>query len=316
VLGIGAGEDILIADDDHANLTAYEAALAPLGRRLVLVHSGVEALARLLDQDFALLLLDVSMPEMTGLETARQIRQRPRNRGLPIIFVTGMAWSTEVVLEAYGAGALDFLTKPVLPEALRAKARVYLQLQERTQALLRESAQLRDAQRRLLEAEAQLRDANRRLLEAEARLRARDAKAPHARPPGARRILIVDDNADAADMLSELLTATGHDVEVARDAEAGLAIAARFAPHVALLDIGLPAIDGYELARRLRLIPVCRTTVLVAVTGYGQPGDRQRSRAAGFAHHLVKPANLATLESLLATVPGDAPPADDVPPTR
>jgi signal transduction histidine kinase/DNA-binding response OmpR family regulator len=158
VLGIGLGSDILVVDDDATNLTAYEAALAPLGRALVLVQSGVAALARLLEQDFALLLLDVSMPDMTGLETARRIRQRPRNRGLPIIFITGMTSSVDVVLEAYEAGAFDFIVKPILPEVLRAKARVYLQLQERTQALRRHAAQLRAAHKLLEEADEKLRD--------------------------------------------------------------------------------------------------------------------------------------------------------------
>src|SRR6185503_21370088 len=83
VLEIGLGEDILIVDDHTSNLVAYEAALAPLGRRLVSVQSGVEALAKLLDQEFALVLLDVSMPGMNGLETARMIRGRPRSKATP-----------------------------------------------------------------------------------------------------------------------------------------------------------------------------------------------------------------------------------------
>jgi CheY-like chemotaxis protein len=158
MLGIGLGADILVVDDDATNLAAYEAALAPLGRSLVLVQSGVAALAKLLEQDFALLLLDVSMPDMTGLETARRIRQRPRNRGMPIIFITGMESSTDIVLEAYDAGAYDFIVKPILPEVLRAKAKVYLQLQERTQALRRHAAQLRAAHKLLDEADEKLRD--------------------------------------------------------------------------------------------------------------------------------------------------------------
>src|SRR5262249_11462766 len=172
LLGIGPGSDILMVDDDAANLAAYEAALAPLGRRLVAAQSGVAALARLLEQDFALVLLDVSMPDMTGLETARRIRERPRNRGLPIVFITGVAWSTDVILEAYDAGAFDFIVKPVLPEVLRAKARVYLQLQERTQALRRHSAQLREAHTLLAQVDEQLRD---RETEAAARRAAEEA---------------------------------------------------------------------------------------------------------------------------------------------
>ncbi len=153
ITDIGIGDDILVVDDAPANLIAIEAALAPLGRRLVLVHSGIAALARLLDQDFALIVLDVAMPGMTGIETARLIRARERNRGTPIIFVTGMTWQTEAIEEAYEAGGFDFLMKPVRPEVLRAKVRVFLKLQERTRALQRQAEELRASQARLYEHE-------------------------------------------------------------------------------------------------------------------------------------------------------------------
>ena len=150
---IGIGDDILIVDDTPANLIAFEAALAPLGRRLVLAHSGTEALARLLDQDFALIVLDVAMPDMTGIDTARLIRARERSRGTPILFVTGMDWEDAAVDEAYGAGGFDFVSKPVRPELLRAKVRVFLRLQERTRALRRQADQLRASQALLYEHE-------------------------------------------------------------------------------------------------------------------------------------------------------------------
>ncbi|CAN5710806.1 hypothetical protein BH11MYX2_BH11MYX2_00380 [soil metagenome] len=158
VLGVGLGPDILIVDDHSTNLVAYEAALAPLGRKLVTAQSGVEALAKILAQDFALILLDVTMPGMSGLETARLIRERPRCKGIPIIFITGVTASQEVILEAYEVGAFDFVIKPILPEILRAKARAYLQLQERTQQLLQRATQLRDARERLLETENTIRE--------------------------------------------------------------------------------------------------------------------------------------------------------------
>src|SRR3954470_11480603 len=150
---IGIGDDILIVDDTPANLIAFEAALAPLGRGLILAHSGTEALARLLDQDFAVIVLDVAMPAMSGIDTARLIRVRERNRGTPIIFVTGMAWEDAAIDAAYGAGGFDFVTKPVRPEILRAKVRVFLQLQERTRALRRQADQLRASQALLYEHE-------------------------------------------------------------------------------------------------------------------------------------------------------------------
>jgi len=152
---IGIGDDILVVDDTPANLVAIEAALAPLGRRLVSVGSGIEALARLLDQDFALILLDVAMPGITGIETARLIRSRERSRGTPILFVTAMSWPDEEIDEAYEVGGFDFLIKPVRPEVLRAKARVFLKLQERTRALRRQAEELRTSQAQLYEHELQ-----------------------------------------------------------------------------------------------------------------------------------------------------------------
>jgi PAS domain S-box-containing protein len=119
--------------------------------------------------------------------------------------------------------------------------------------------------------------------------------------PGARalRIMIVDDNADAAAMLAMLLEASGHQVTVEHDARTALAHAQLAVPDVFLLDIGLPEMDGTELARRLRLLPAGAGAVLVAVTGYGQESDRERTRAAGFDHHLVKPLDVKTLFSIL-----------------
>ena len=152
-LGIGIGDDILVVDDDVANRIAIEAALAPLGRNVVLVESGLEALARLLEQDFALIFLDIAMPEMTGIETARMIRARERTRGTPIIFITGMSWQDETIDEAYDVGGFDLLSKPVRPELLRAKVRVYLQLQERTRELQRRARQLHESQAKLHEQE-------------------------------------------------------------------------------------------------------------------------------------------------------------------
>jgi len=151
VLDIGIGDDILVADDSPANLVAIEAALMPLGRRLVAVTSGLEALGKLLDQDFALILLDVAMPGLTGIETARLIRSRERSRGTPILFVTGMSWNDDEIDEAYEVGGFDFLVKPIRAEVLRAKARVFLTLQERTRALRRQAEELRVSQAQLFE---------------------------------------------------------------------------------------------------------------------------------------------------------------------
>ncbi len=147
------GRDILVVDDNDTNLVAIEAALGPLQRTLVLARSGHEALHHLLEQDFALIILDVAMPGMDGFETARLVRSRARNRATPIIFVTGLAWQDEEVMHAYELGAVDFLVKPIRSEVLRAKSGVFIQLQDRTRELHEKGEELRKAQVRAHERE-------------------------------------------------------------------------------------------------------------------------------------------------------------------
>lgn len=114
-----------------------------------------------------------------------------------------------------------------------------------------------------------------------------------------RRILLVDDNEDAAELLSMLLADAGHTVEIAHDAATALSLAPGLAPDVALLDIGLPVMDGYQLGSELRRRLGAQTPALVALTGYGQEKDRQRTAAAGFAAHLVKPIDPEHLLTLI-----------------
>ena len=116
------------------------------------------------------------------------------------------------------------------------------------------------------------------------------------------RVLVVDDNADAAAMLAMVLETYGHQVAVEHGSLAALARAQGERPDVCILDIGLPDIDGYELAGRLRAQPETRDAVLVAVTGYGHDSDRRKALAAGFDHHLVKPADTAQLAAILAGI--------------
>ncbi|MGI8782663.1 MAG: response regulator [Acidobacteriota bacterium] len=115
------------------------------------------------------------------------------------------------------------------------------------------------------------------------------------------RILVVDDNDDATDILAQLLKLKGHDVRSERDGPSALKMAAAFQPEFILLDIGLPGMDGYEVARRVRQAPVLSKVTLVALTGYGQERDRQQSKSAGFDHHLVKPVDPEALLALFAS---------------
>jgi PAS domain S-box-containing protein len=116
------------------------------------------------------------------------------------------------------------------------------------------------------------------------------------------RVLVVDDHRDAADMLAQSLTARGHFTCTAYDGPTGLERARLERPDVALLDIGLPGMDGYELGRRIRRTPGLESCVLVAITGYGQDADRRRSAEAGFTAHLLKPIDPATLQDILGSV--------------
>jgi CheY-like chemotaxis protein/two-component sensor histidine kinase len=114
------------------------------------------------------------------------------------------------------------------------------------------------------------------------------------------KLLIVDDNEDALDLLADALRLAGHDCFTASDPMQALERAAATQPAIALVDIGLPVMDGYELAGRLREIPGLRAVKLVALTGYGQKADKERARAAGFDEHLVKPVAIEQLEAVIA----------------
>lgn len=116
------------------------------------------------------------------------------------------------------------------------------------------------------------------------------------------RVLVVDDNHDAADSLGMLLRFEGADVHVVYDGASALRALETYQPRIVLLDLGMPDMDGFEVARRMRKNPEFKDLTIVALTGWGQEHDRKRSREAGFDHHLIKPADLNTLQALLASV--------------
>ena len=126
-------------------------------------------------------------------------------------------------------------------------------------------------------------------------------EAPPLAAPGPRSILVVEDNDDARESLRMLLEAQGHETQMAADGASGLEMAVGWQPDIALVDIGLPGLDGYELSRRVRSAHLPRRIFLVALTGYGAPEDRDRAFAAGFDAHIAKPVDRTVLASLLAT---------------
>ncbi len=127
-----------------------------------------------------------------------------------------------------------------------------------------------------------------------------EAQGP--RLAASHRILVVDDNRDSAETMEMLLQLSGHTVRTAYDGPSALPAVMEFQPNIILLDLGLPGLTGYEVAQRVQQMTLRHRPLLVAMTGYGQQGDRQRTRAAGFDHHLVKPVDLEALQQILSSV--------------
>jgi signal transduction histidine kinase len=151
--------NILLVDDQPANLLALEAMLQGLDQNLVKAESGREALKWLLTHDFAVILLDVKMPDMDGFETAAMIRERDKSRDTPIIFLTAADKTHTEAVRGYAVGAVDYLVKPVVPEFVRSKVSVFVELAKKSELLRRQAEQLRrgeQAARELAETRAEL----------------------------------------------------------------------------------------------------------------------------------------------------------------
>jgi len=510
--------NILVVDDLPEKLLVFETILGGLGENLVMVRSGSEALAEVLKREFAVILLDVNMPDIDGLETAEYIRQYKKSAHTPIIFVTAYADEMQTA-KGYSLGAVDYILSPIQPDILRTKVKVFVELyklqqQARIMAEERVALERAEAARRSAEESSRLKDefiamlshelrnplapirtavdVIRRLAPADPKLTAatdmidrqvshlvrlvdelldmarigrgrvtlkkehlelekvithglepvravvesrrqtltlalpgspvwisgdfvrlgqvvtnlvgnaskytpegghirveataergeavivvrdtgmgiepqllprifelfvqgqrsldrseggmgiglalarqlvelhqgrieacsegsgkgavftvwlpcinpvvkgQDAAAvSHAAPARASRVLIVDDNADAAESVALLLQLSGHETRVVTEAAKVIPACNEFMPQVAVLDIGLPAIDGYQLARELRRHHGKANLMLIALTGYGQSEYRERALAAGFDHHFVKPVDPEKLEAAI-----------------
>ena len=153
----GAGASVLVVDDDAANRLALQEALATLGARLVIASSGEEALRRVLEDDFAAILMDVRMPGIDGFTTASLIRERARSRNTPIIFMTAALEDVGNMFRGYRAGAVDYLAKPVVPEVLRSKLAVFIGLNDMNRMLSAELSERAMTEQRLRASEDNLR---------------------------------------------------------------------------------------------------------------------------------------------------------------
>ncbi len=161
---------ILLVDDQPENLLSASAVLESLGQELIMAESGREALRYLLDHDFAVIVLDVMMPDMDGFETAALVRQRERSRLTPIIFLTALGRSEEHMLRGYDLGAVDYMSKPFVPAILRSKVSVFVELHRKSRLLAQQSSllerrnlELQDAIQRSWQAEEEIKALNRHL---------------------------------------------------------------------------------------------------------------------------------------------------------
>jgi signal transduction histidine kinase len=171
--------DILMVDDEPKNLLALEAVLDPLEQNLLRARSGEEALRCLLKRDVSVILLDVRMPGMDGFETAQMIRGRRRSRHTPIIFLTGVFNEMESAFRGYELGAVDYLMKPLVPEVLRSKVSVFVELHRKNAALTNEIKERRLAEAQLRESDVQLRALAARLISIREEERTRIAREIH-----------------------------------------------------------------------------------------------------------------------------------------
>src|SRR5438270_1886058 len=138
--------NILLVDDHPENLLTLEAVLQELGQNLVKAGSGREALRHLLDAEFAVVLLDVHMPDMDGFQTASLIRSRPKSRHTPLIFLTATSKSASHVFQGYSVGAVDYVFKPFAPEVLRSKVAAFVELSRKREELQAEIEQRKEAE--------------------------------------------------------------------------------------------------------------------------------------------------------------------------
>ena len=281
---------VLLVDDRPENLLALTSVLEGLDAELVQAHSGAEALRRLLNEDFALIVLDVQMPTLDGFETARLIKRRRRTRHIPIVFLTAISGEPEHYLRGYSAGAIDYVHKPFSPEILRAKVSVLLELWHRGTVIERQRSEL---EARLAELDL----ANERLARQAVELERSNAALERFAEVAAHELRQPLRNVYA---LTSALEERGMEVVAAEHGQAGIELL-QHTPDVdlVLMDIMMPGMDGHETTRAIRRLEQFRGLPIIALTAKAMRGDREKSLAAGASDYITKPVDIDQLLSLL-----------------
>jgi CheY-like chemotaxis protein/two-component sensor histidine kinase len=258
---------ILVIEDNRDAADSLRMLLEPYGYEVTVAYSGPEGLRAAEQRQPHVVLCDIGLPGLNGYDVAGELRRKPATASARLIAVTGYG-AEDDRRRCQEVGFDAHLVKPVDPDAL-----IGLLFPRQPASHLTAGRSWQGSELKTPTATADFR--------------------PH-------RILVVDDNVDAAQSLAMLLRLKGQDVQVVHDGPAALQVAQDHAPDMVFLDIGMPGMDGYEVCRRLRQQPGMDNVRAIALTGWGQEQDRRRSTEAGFDHHLVKPVEPAALEKLLS----------------
>lgn len=336
---------ILIVDDNPAKRAALRAAMQPLGHRVIEAESGFAALRNLMNQDFAVILLDVRMPIMDGFETAALVRQRQRSELTPIVFITAFRDGELGLADHFVEGVGEVMYAPVDPDQLRRKVATFAELFVRSQldhpvgiqaAVIDARAstdKIIQTSRLLLGSkldELQREQVTSVRTTAEALLEMLDATSVHIQPPletdllgaprGLGRLLVVEDNLVSQRITVITLKELGYQVDAASDGAAAVQIASSRQYDAILMDCHMPKVSGYEATAAIRLLEgKGRQTPIVALTGSTQLVDRERCFAEGMNGFLAKPftrsALAAAVAGSIAGIPSDDGPERDDPTT-
>jgi len=269
--------NVLVVDDRPSNLSSLHAVLRKSGYNLFLARSGNEAIAHLLRQEFAVILLDVAVPGMDGFELASLIKERDKSRRVPIIFMTASVYEMDRVFRMYEEGPVDYLRKPVDAHQVRHRVAVFAELFR-----LRKRTERRPISSRLLGAGEGPRSAAAACVLPEEE-RANDSET-------SVKILLVDDRAANLVSLGAVLAGADYQLTMARSGEDALKLALRTDFAAILLDVVMPGLDGFDVVAYLKLVErTSRIPVLLLTAVATDMAQICRAYSAGAVDYLIEP---------------------------